>query len=378
MTLPPFKHVTRPHQWLSCLNQLREQPRLAIDLEANSMFAYRERVCLIQISIPGQDFIIDPVVSLDLGGLGELIRDPAVEKVFHAAEYDLILLKRQYGWELNNLFDTMWAARILGYQRFGLASLLQDLYGIKLDKRYQKSNWCKRPLDSAQLAYAQHDTHFLFRLRDHLFQELAQADCEEEAAELFAEQSKVKLNDHGFDPDNFWSINGVRDLSRQQQAILKLLNIFRDEEARRRDQPLFKVFNDRTMLALAKQSPTNIAQLAQVHGMTRGQIRRYGRLLLEEIQKGKKAPPPAYPKRRHKRQPEEVVSRFDKLRAWRRRKGLARGVESDVILSREALWEIARSNPRNQDELGQLQSIGTWRCSTYGEEILSLLKDGTG
>jgi len=207
---------------------------------------------------------------------------------------------------------------------------------------------------------------------------LAQADCEEEAAELFAEQSKVKLNDHGFDPDNFWSINGVRDLSRQQQAILKLLNIFRDEEARRRDQPLFKVFNDRTMLALAKQSPTNIAQLAQVHGMTRGQIRRYGRLLLEEIQKGKKAPPPAYPKRRHKRQPEEVVSRFDKLRAWRRRKGLARGVESDVILSREALWEIARSNPRNQDELGQLQSIGTWRCSTYGEEILSLLKDGTG
>jgi ribonuclease D len=215
-------------------------------------------------------------------------------------------------------------------------------------------------------------------LRDHLFQELVQADCEEEATELFAEQSTVKLNDHSFDPDSFWSINGVRDLSRQQQAILRSLNIFRDQEARRRDQPLFKVFNDRTMLALAKQAPTNMTHLAQVHGMTRGQTHRYGRILLQVIQNGKQAAPPAYPKRRHKRQPEVVVSRFDKLRAWRRRKGLARGVESDVILSREALWEIATSNPQNRDELDQLQSIGTWRCSTYGEDILSLLKDGRG
>lgn len=378
MTLPPFEYVSRPYQWLECLAHFQEQPRLAIDLEANSMFAYRERVCLIQISTPEQDYIIDPTVSTDLSGLGELISDPAVEKIFHAAEYDLILLKRQYAWELSNLFDTMWAARILGYQRFGLANLLQDLFEIKLNKQYQKSNWCQRPLEAAQLAYAQHDTHFLFRLRDHLFEELVQADCEEEATELFAEQSRVTLNDHDFDPDSFWSINGVRDLSRQQQAILKSLNIFRDEEARRRDQPLFKVFNDRTMLALAQRSPTNMTQLIEVHGMTRGQTRRYGHALLRVIQNGKQAAPPAYPKRRQKRQPDVVVSRFEKLRAWRRRKGLARGVESDVILSREALWEIACSNPQNRDELDQLQSIGRWRRSTYGEEILSVLKDGAG
>ena len=378
MTLPPFKHVTRAYQWLECLAQLREQSRLAIDLEANSMFAYRERVCLIQISIPGQDYIIDPTVPMDLSGLGDLIADATVEKIFHAAEYDLILLKRQYGWELNNLFDTMWAARILGFQRFGLASLLGDLYGIKLDKRYQKSNWCQRPLESAQLAYAQHDTHFLFQLRDHLFEKLVQAGCREEAAEIFAEQSKTTLNDQGFDPDSFWSINGVRDLSRQKQAILKALNIFRDQEARRRDQPHFKIINDRTMLALTKQSPTNMNELAQVHGMTRGQIRRYGRMLLQVIQNGKQAASPAYPKRRHKRQPEVVISRFDKLRAWRRRKGLARGVESDVILSRESLWEIARSNPQNRDELDQVQSLGSWRCNTYGDEILSVLKEGEG
>jgi ribonuclease D len=375
MTLPPFILITQSHQWLDCLDQLRQEPRLAIDLEANSMFAYRERVCLIQISTPKQDYIIDPTVSLDLSGLGELVTNPDIEKIFHAAEYDLILLKRQYGWELSNLFDTMWAARILGYQRFGLASLLKDLYQINLNKRYQKSNWCQRPLASAQLTYAQHDTHFLFQLRDRLHQELVDEGCEEEAAETFAEQAQVKLNDNGFSPDSFWSVNGVRDLSRQQQAILKAINIFRDQEARQRDQPLFKIFNDRTMLALAKQAPATMDQLAQVHGMTRGQIRRYGRALLRVIRQGKQAPPPVYPKRRHKRHPEVVVSRYDKLRGWRRRKGLSRGVESDVILSRHALWEIAIANPQNSDELNRLDSIGAWRCSTYGEEILDVLKE---
>ena len=373
MTLPPFELVTRPHQWHNCLDQLRDEPRLAIDLEANSMFAYRERVCLVQISIPEQDFIIDPTISLDFSGLGELVGDPAVEKIFHAAEYDLILLKRQYDWNVSNLFDTMWAARILGYQRYGLASLLQDLYQIKLNKRYQKSNWCQRPLASAQLAYAQHDTHFLIQLRDHLYQELVTAGREEEAAEIFAEQAKVKLNDNGFDPDSFWSVNGVRDLSRKQQAILKSINIYRDQEARRRDQPLFKIFNDRTMLALAKQAPTTMAQLAQVHGMTRGQLRRYGRALLKVIRNGKQAAPPAYPRRRNKRHPEVVISRYDKLRTWRRKKGLARGVESDVILSRESMWEIACSNPKTCDDLDKLESIGNWRRNTYGEEILRVL-----
>lgn len=373
MKLPLFKPVTKPSEWFDCLDRLQVEPSLAIDLEANSMFAYRESVCLIQISTPTQDYIVDPTADLDLTGLGELVTDPTIEKIFHAAEYDLILLKRQYGWELNNLFDTMWAARILAYQRFGLASLLEQFYDIRLNKRYQKSNWCKRPLDPEQLAYAQHDTHFLFQLRDRLARELSEMGCEEEAAEVFAAQTQIRLNDNSFNPDSFWSMNGARDLTRQQQAILKALNIFRDQEARRRDQPLFKIFNERTMLELARSSPRNMDEMARVHGMTRGQIRRYGRPLLQVIAKGKKARPPDYPRRKQKRQPEVVVTRYDKLRNWRKERAKIRGVESDVILSRGALWEIARTNPQNRDELDQLDSIGSWRCATYGEEILNVL-----
>ena len=375
MKLPPFKLVTRSNDWLNCLDRLRAEPRLAIDLEANSMFAYRESVCLIQISTPAQDYIVDPTTDLDLSGLGQLVADSAVEKIFHAAEYDLILLKRQYGWELNNLFDTMWAARILGYQRFGLASLLEQFFDVKLNKRYQKSNWCQRPLEAAQLAYAQHDTHFLFKLRDRLWREIVEADCEEESLEAFAEQTQITLNDNSFNPDGFWSMNGARDMTRQQLAVLKELHIYRDQEARKRDQPLFKIFSGHTMLELARQSPSNMDELVCVHGMTRGQVRRYGRSLLQVISKGKTASPPARPRRKHKRKPEAVIARYDKLRQWRKERAKARGVESDVILSRGVLWEIAQSNPQDIEDLEQLELLGSWRCKKYGDEILRVLKN---
>jgi ribonuclease D len=337
------------------------------------MHAYRERVCLIQISIPSDDFIIDPLAPLDLSGLGDLIAEPGVEKVFHAAEYDLTLLKRQFNWNLNNLFDTMWAARILGYSHYGLASLLKDLYQVQLNKRYQKSDWCRRPLSLAQRIYAQLDTHYLLRLRDHFAAELQQAGRLEEALETFAAQTRVKPNNAEFDPDSFWSINGVQDLSPRQRAVLKALSCYRDQEARSRDKPHFKVFSNRTMLELAQMSPTNVEQLRQVHGMTSGQTRRLGKKILTTIQAGKQAPLPTRPKRQ-RRPPDQVLSRYDRLHRWRKERAKARGVESDVILSRDALWELATANPCTAADLADIALLGDWRAETYGKEILAILQ----
>jgi len=373
--LPSYKLITGPHGWDACLAALQAEPRLAFDLEANSMFAYRESICLIQVSTPTQDYILDPL-KLDLAPLGVIMADTAVEKIFHAAEYDLILMKREHGWELNNLFDTMWAARILGYPRYGLASLLEELYRVTLDKRFQKSNWCKRPLTHAQLSYAQLDTHYLLRLRDDLDRELHAAGHAREAAEIFHEQTQVKVNNNNhnaFDPDNFWSINGAYDLTQAQQAVLKALNVYRDQEARRRDQPLFKIFSDRTLLELARALPASRDALGEVHGMSHGQVQRYGRHLLQIITENKEAPAPNHPTRA-RRQPEAVITRYEKLHNWRKRRAQARGVESDVIISREALWEIARANPQNAAELCELPHVGAWRCETYGAEILALLR----
>ena len=373
--VPPFRLVAGEAAWRACRDELRAAPRLAIDLEANSMFAYTERACLIQISTATTDYIIDPLAELDYSALGAVLADPAVEKVFHAAEYDLILLRRDYDWGLSNLFDTMWAARILGYRQMGLAGLLETYFDVRLSKRYQKADWCHRPLSAGELAYAQRDTHYLLALRDRLAEELEARGLMAEALETFAEQARVKMPNNGFDPDAFWNINGVPDMTPGQQAALRALFILRDREARRRNAPHFKVLSDQTLLEIAARLPSRPEELAGIHGMTAGQQQRYGRQLLAAVAEARHGPPPQPPPR-PPRPPDIVLLRYDRLHRWRKARAQARGVESDVIVSRDALWAIAQANPRTPAELAALEVLGPWRLATYGAEILKQLGKG--
>lgn len=370
--LPPFQYVDTPAAWAACLRALQQAPRLAIDLEANSMFAYQERTCLIQISTADADYIVDPVSNIQLDGLGEIVTDPTVEKVFHAAEYDLILMRRDFGWHLNNLFDTMWAVRILGYSQMGLASLLEKFYGVSTSKRFQKANWCKRPLSTAELAYAQMDTHYLLALRDQLAAQLQAGGHADEANEIFIEQTQVRLPDTAFDPEGFWHINGVFDLSPEQQAVLQGLYLIRNREAQRRDVPPFKVVGERSLLEMATRLPARMSELDDIHGMSEGQQRRYGHRFLQVIAESRRSPAPQPPKRT-KRPPDDILNRYDRLHHWRKARAKARGVESDVIVSRDALWAVAQSAPRSLDELKTLEVLGPWRFATYGAEMLRLV-----
>jgi ribonuclease D len=267
----------------------------------------------------------------------------------------------------------MWAARILGYDRCGLASLLESFYDVKLDKRHQKADWSKRPLPHNQLTYAQMDTHFLLSLRDKLEAELVTAGCAKEAQEIFAEQSHTRLNSNKFKPDGFWSINGVRDLASWQHAIVKGLYFYRDQQAKRQDRPPFKVFNDRTIVQLASVAPKHLTELQSIHGMSRGQIRRYGRDILRVIREAQNGPVPQKPDQNSRRAPDAVTSRYERLHGWRKRRAQARGVESDVILYRETLWDLAKANPKTNDDLSQIESLGSWRRETYGDEILQVI-----
>jgi ribonuclease D len=370
--LPPYRLIANQVAWVDCANELSSAARMAIDIEANSMYAYQERTCLIQVSTTGADYIIDPLAKIDLRELGAIIANPAVEKVFHAAEYDLILLQRDYGWQLNNLFDTVWAVRILGYRQIGLASLLERYFGVHTSKRFQKANWCHRPLSGAELSYAQKDTHYLLRLRDRLAAELEAKGHMAEAKEIFSEQSRVNIPENGFDPDAFWNINGTHAMTSGQQATLKALFIFRDREARRRDIPRFKVFGDRTLIELASELPRSHAELNEIYGMTERQKQRFAKPLLELIATTRDAPAPDPPKR-SRRPSDSVLSRYDRLHQWRKARARKRGVESDVIMSRDALWTIAQNPPRSLEELSALDALGPWRLATYGRDVLDLI-----
>src|SRR5258708_29860887 len=183
------------------VRRLETEPLIAVDTESNSLFAYREQVCLIQISTRDQDWLLDPLAVTNLDILGPILANPRIEKVFHAAEYDLICLKRDYGFTFCNLFDTMLAARVLGLKVFGLGALLEQYFCIPVDKRYQRADWSLRPIPPDQMLYAQQDTHYLPALRDIILDLLRAADRLDEARESFDLMTEVPAATRHFDPD---------------------------------------------------------------------------------------------------------------------------------------------------------------------------------
>ena len=352
---------------------LAPHPVVAVDTESNSLHAYRECVCLIQFSIPDADYIVDPISVDDLEPLAPFFANPSQQKVFHAAEYDIICLKRAFQFEVRNVFDTMSAARTLGWPQFGLANILATRFGVKHNKKYQRSNWKRRPLEPGQVEYARLDTHYLMALRDQQLQELTESGYLPEAQEDFArlEQLSRKSNHPASDPMAFWRVKRSRDLSPGQAAVLKSLYEYREEQAAKMDHPPFKVMAEATLMALVQRAPILPEDLQGLYGMTPRQIRRHGHGVLHAIQEGLQSPPQFPPQRDY--MSDEVLDRYDRLRTWRKNRARSRGVESNVILPPKALWDLARHPPHNQDELAHITDFGPWRRKTYGKEILELL-----
>ena len=355
------------------LRRARAAARVAVDTESNSLHAYRERVCLMQISIPGADFLIDPLAPIDVSALAPLFADPSIEKVLHACEYDVICLRRDFGFRFSSLFDTMWAARILGWPRVGLADILRERFGVMLDKRWQRHNWGERPLPADALSYARLDTHYLLPLRDVQIGELQQRDRLEEAREVFADLTQAEAAPRGEVDrrDGFWRVKGAIDLDRAAQAVLRELYLYRESEARRLDRPPFKVIGDRTLIAVAEARPTRLDHLRRLPGMTAAQINRYGRHLLRAVTRGQRSSPPR-PLPRKSIDP-AVLSRFERLREWRKRVAVQRGVEADVIIGNAALLALAQRHPRDLDALEGIPGLGAWRRKTYGPAIIEIL-----
>ncbi len=354
------------------VQELLGQPVIGVDTESNSLYAYHEQVCLVQFTANGFDYLVDPLAIRDLAELGPVFASPQIEKVFHAAEYDLICLKRDFGFTFSNLFDTMLACRILGRTGLGLGALLEQEFGVQVDKRLQRANWARRPLSAEMMAYARMDTHYLIALQEILKQELQQAGRWDLAQEDFARLTGVPAGTHENNGGNCWRIPGVQDLTPRQAAILKELCVFRDERAQAMDQPPFRVLSNQTLLELAQRMPRRRADLNQVSGLSAKLVDRYGASLLEAVERGIVGPP-AY-RIPTARPSEAVLARMDSLRTWRKLTARELGVESDVILPRDLLEQLAARNPGSLEELGEMMGDLPWRLNRFGRQILQALK----
>ncbi len=264
---PPKLIATQP-ELNKFFEHISDAKHLAVDSESNSYFAYRPRVCLIQISRNHQDFIIDPLALEDVSPLGRIFADPSIEKVLHAAENDLIGFKKDFRFRMRNVFDTSVACRLLGRSKLGLARILAEEFGVKLDKKYQRCNWEKRPLSAEQLYYAQLDTHFLIDLRNRLHGELLRKNLWSQAQKEYLRLEKIRLNPpRKWDPDGYLRLKGAQKLSEPSLRVLKELSAYRERLARGVNKAPFRVMNNEFMVRVAREMPRDVASLLRVRGL---------------------------------------------------------------------------------------------------------------
>ncbi len=371
------KKTLQPPRWIASKSDLKilhedlaQEPRIAIDTESNSLHAYREQVCLIQFSTPTQDYLLDPLALPDLSLLAPLFADPKIEKIFHAAEYDLICLKRDFGFHFVNIFDTMIAARILGYEAVGLGKLLDQKFDVQVNKKFQKADWGKRPLTNEMLNYARLDTHYLITLREMLLSELETNALWELAQEDFALAASINGIRNRQQLPGWERIGGRAKLAPRQATILNEVCLAREQLAAKLNRPLFKVVGNKALLRLAESRPRSRRDL-EIDGFTPRQISRFGKNFLVAIEKGRRAD--LVHRTPSNRPSDAYIFRLDKLREWRKEKAKSMNVESDIVLPRYMMEIIAKENPCDNKSLLTIMDKSPWRMNQYGDEILNTL-----
>jgi ribonuclease D len=307
--------------------------------------------------------------------LGPILRDPSVEKVFHAAEYDLQCLKRDYGFRISNLFDTMTAARLLGMRQLGLAALILNYFDVSLAKKFQRADWGKRPLSPEQIQYARMDTHYLLRLRDLLHKELEAKGRLSEACDAFERLSRIEPPNKVFDADDFWRLPGARALPAQSRTVLKELYYFREKTAAEMDKAPFRVLSEALLVRLAEKSPSSLLELENMPGMTSYLIQHFGRGLVEVILKGLASSPiEKQPARPRPTQDARTTQRYQALREWRKKKAEERELDPAAILPLEDMHKMAQAASKSEAPEAWLADLSEHKRQLYGEELRDVLR----
>ncbi len=372
MSLPPILVTTE--EIADFAAQLSDYPVIAVDLEADSMHNYREKVCLLQFSTPDTTVLIDPLAGAELTSLQAVLANPQVRKIFHAADYDIRCLARDFDIEINGLFDTMISCQFLGEERFGLADVLRKYFAVKLDKQYQRADWSRRPLPEGMIRYAAEDTSHLHILMETLEQQLLDKGRLEWVQEEFALLEKVRFTVH--QGPEFLRFKGAGTLNRRQLAVLENLLQWRDQEARRRDCPLYKILGNNVLLAVAGLMPSDRSQMTGINGFPPRLADRYAGSLLQAVSQALDLPEaalPVYPRGERREKDPRVDQRINRLKDWRKKISAKLELDPGVLINNTLLDELARRQPRSEADLAEVRLLKNWQRKALGEGILKVL-----
>ncbi len=375
--LPPPILVEDAAGMASLLADLDGQSEIALDTEADSFFNYREKVCLIQLTVEDRDYLLDPLAEFDVTPLGAVLADGSKTKVFHDGEYDILILKRDFGFEFAGIFDTRVAAAALGSTTPGLASVLRDRFGLEMDKSMQRSNWSARPLSAKQISYARLDTRFLVQLMHEQLTELEARGRERVVAGECRRLEGLVPAEITFDADGFVRIKGVRRLDSEAQQALRELYAARDRLARDLDLPPFKVLNNEALLALARARPRSPGELGRL--VSARQARRVGGEVLDAVRRARKLGP-------MKRLPQgvrrnattglgdEEYDLHEAIKQWRKDKAESEGFDASLVLNRHVMARLAREKPTTREQFAAVEGILEWQVEMFADEIVRVIE----
>ncbi len=349
---------------------------MAVDLEADSMYHFQDQVCLIQMAIGHQIFIVDPIKLESLEPLKPFFIDKCIRKIFHGADYDIRSLFRDFDIVIHNLFDTELACRFLGIQQSGLDAVIQSFFQVKLEKKYQKKDWSKRPLPQDMINYAAKDVAYLLQLSEILENKLIRKNrlswVEEECRLL----SKVRPNTN-HDAPLFLNFRGAGKLNPRELAILEEVLIWRRETARKKDRPLFKILGNHPILKLVYKKPRSKAELIESKTLSSKQVHMFGQHLLEAIERGLNSPQdclPVYPRRRVPRISEAASRKVKRLKNWKEAKAKQLFIDPALVLNKTQIMEIVKKKPIDVQDLSNIDELKAWQVREFGAEIIGCLK----
>ena len=354
--------------------------RLALDCEAAGFHRYSDRLCLVQVSTPEADYILDPLRFDPSPLLRPVLEDLEVEVVVHGADYDMRLLDRDLAIRPNHLFDTQVAAALLGEPAIGLAALLERHLGLELSKKYQRADWARRPLPEDMLEYAASDTRHLLELADLLRGRLLELGRLAWAEEEFRQLEGVRWEEDQGEEDPVVRVRGARELGPRQLAALREALAWRDQLARERDRAPFRVAGDPSLVEAARSRPRSVEELARVPGINPGLARTEGPRLLERFDRVEALPLtelPPYPRRQPNgrgRPPPEVEELAERLKEVRNRRAVALEIDRGTLMANSVLTEIAWERPRTPAALRAVPGVKGWQAEVVGPELLEVLK----
>ncbi|MCF6247577.1 MAG: SinI family restriction endonuclease [Desulfobacula sp.] len=358
----------------ACSHFLKEKI-IGVDIEADSMHCFKEKICLIQMACAGQSFLIDPFEMKEIDPFLKVLENPEIVKIFHGSDFDIRSLDRDYGIQVNNLFDTEIACRFLGVKERGLAALLKKHFNVIADKRFQKEDWSKRPLRPEMINYSVMDVVYLEKLYQILSNNLDKIKRFSWAKEEFEIQTRVRYENNNI-PPLFRKFKGAGKMDNRSLAVLENLLQVRLDIAKAKNRPMFKVLSNQSLKNMAEQKPISIAQMIDERILSKKQADMYGKKCATAIGEAMALDPkdlPFYPKIRRPKKDVRIQKRITLLKKMREKLSESMNIEPGFLLNNALITSIAVDIPGSKQELCDLESIRNWQVDALGENILNIL-----